>query len=91
MGGGGASTESTSKFPAVVSLYSSLENNNKVHALNVFLFSLFVLFLYQTNQIVIYQDSNFGGPSREPTSDVSDLSSVGFNDRVSSIKVIGSV
>ncbi|XP_033114660.1 epidermal differentiation-specific protein-like [Anneissia japonica] len=51
----------------------------------------FVLFLFLTNQIIIYQDTNFKGTSRELTSKESNLSSIGFNDRVSSIRVIGSV
>ncbi|XP_072047003.1 beta-crystallin B2-like [Amphiura filiformis] len=44
-----------------------------------------------TAKIVIYEDENFSGASREVTEDVSDLNSIGFNDRVSSIKVFGSV
>ncbi|XP_072047002.1 epidermal differentiation-specific protein-like [Amphiura filiformis] len=44
-----------------------------------------------TAKIVVYQDSDFKGASREITEDISDLNSVGFNDRISSIKVFGSV
>ncbi len=44
-----------------------------------------------TGKIIIYQDSNFGGASREVTGDMSSLTSIGFNDRISSIKVLGSV
>ncbi|XP_022092298.1 gamma-crystallin N-like [Acanthaster planci] len=44
-----------------------------------------------TSQITIYQDTDFKGASREVTGDISNLNSIGFNDRVSSIKVVGSV
>ncbi|XP_038063971.1 gamma-crystallin N-like [Patiria miniata] len=44
-----------------------------------------------TAKITLYQDSNFRGASRDVTGDISKLSSIGFNDRVSSIKVVGSV
>ncbi|XP_072047721.1 epidermal differentiation-specific protein-like isoform X2 [Amphiura filiformis] len=44
-----------------------------------------------TAKIVIYADSNYEGTSRELSSDVTSLSDVGFNDRISSIKVFGSV
>ncbi|XP_022088118.1 epidermal differentiation-specific protein-like [Acanthaster planci] len=42
-------------------------------------------------KIILYQDTEFRGASREVTEDITDLSSIGFSNRVSSLKVVGSV
>ncbi|XP_072048008.1 beta-crystallin B3-like [Amphiura filiformis] len=44
-----------------------------------------------TGKIIIYEHVDFQGDSRELTADTSNLTSVGLNDKVSSIKVYGSV
>nr|XP_033780519.1 epidermal differentiation-specific protein-like [Geotrypetes seraphini] len=41
------------------------------------------------NKIIVYENKNFGGLTREFTSDVPDLASLNFNNCISSVKVIG--
>ncbi|XP_038050835.1 epidermal differentiation-specific protein-like [Patiria miniata] len=49
-----------------------------------------ILGLHFCFKITIYDDANFGGASRELTESCRDLTKIGFNDRISSIKVVGS-
>ena len=50
-----------------------------------------IIFLFFLHQIIIYEHSDFKGAVRELTGDCANMKDLGFNDRVSSIKVIGSV